>query len=255
MAQSRNTGSEFVGGDQSAETMRRKFIETPMNAAQQPAVDALLEVASLLAILPQAFIGSQKRELERMTASGKEKENEPRIADLKASIERAEVIAATAQRGQVRAQKAFTALNDNAVVFHGFVSDETSAPMLGLTVRLLNAAQTRKGKPLEATTDKDGYFRIKIGTKGDQTNPFSGLFTGSAETKSQRSSDQASAEAQVQILGKQLLYTDPWPVPMDQGSVYREYAISQGGSQAGTNLDSSAPKAARGGRSRTKPKK
>src|SRR5262249_47970805 len=156
MAQSRNTGSEFIGGDQSAETIRRKFIENPMNAAQQPAVDSVLEIANLLAMLPQAFIASQKRELERMTASSKEKADEPRIADLKASMERAGVVATTAQRGQVRFKKAFTALNDTAILFHGFVSDENLAPLGGLTVRLLDAAQTRKGQSMEATTDQDG---------------------------------------------------------------------------------------------------
>lgn len=256
MAQSRNTGAEFIGGDQAAETMRRKFIDTPLKAAQQPALDSLLEVANLFAILPQAFIASQKRELERMAASGKGKEDEPRIADLKASIERAGVVATTAERGQVRAQKVFAALNDKAVLFQGFVSDDTPAPLVGLTVRLVNAAQTRKEKPMEATTDKDGYFRIKIGTKGDQTNPFSGLFAGSGGTKKPGSSEQASAEGQVEILAKnQLLYTDPSPVPLDQGGVYREYTITEGESPANVNVDSSGTKAAKAGASRPKPKK
>ena len=226
MASLRDGGSEFIGGNHSADNSRRKFIDAPMEAVQQPALDSFMELAGLFSILPQAFIASQKRELERVTATGKE--DDPRRSVIQASIDRAVAIQATAQLGKARFQRAVDALNDKAYVFHGFVYDEGLVSQSGLVVRLIDAGQTSKGQTLEAITSSDGYFRIKLGVKGGTSGapqPINDLFMGSTGTKLPKS-DTSTAEAQVEILRKEkVIYADSDPVPLDQGTAYREYVI------------------------------
>ena len=235
--QSRKTGPKFFAGDQSAENMRRRFIEAPLEAAQQSVLSTSLELAHLLSILPNAFLASQQRELVRLKKSGKEKD--PRIEILQTSIDQASVFRTTAQRGQARAKRALAALAANDFVFHGFVSDADLTPLKGLTVRLIGDKGAR-AKTLSATTEEDGYFRIVLGapsnTQRDQeakasplnlsqkiVNLMSGL---NWETSTSSTASAEAGGSRVEILHKGvILHSDPVPLSLGNGSVYREYVI------------------------------
>src|SRR5438067_3790291 len=153
--------------------------------------------------------------------------------------------------------RAVDALNDNAYVFHGFVYNEGLVPQRGLVVRLIDAGQTSKGQVLEAITSSEGYFRIKLGVKGGTSGgpqPINDLFMGSTGTKRPKS-DTPTTEAQVEILRKEkVIYSDSDPVPLDQGTAYREYVISSDEPPATTPIIHSEehrtpPKSARSKRS------
>jgi hypothetical protein len=228
----------FFADTKSAETLRRQFIEAPLEAAGQSALGSGIELGNLFSMLPAAFVASQERELKRVLSSGIE--NDPRVAALESSIEQAGVLQMMAQRGQVRIERALVAVANKDHVFHGFVSDADLAPLKGLTVRLTGSKATRS-KTLSTTTDDDGYFSIALGTKSNMQD------SGAKASKislAQRISDLMAGPgiepistplesvpnedaSQVEILKKgKLAHSDPVLVARDQGSVYREYVIS-----------------------------
>jgi hypothetical protein len=238
--QSRRSGiSEIFGDTQSADNLRRQFIEAPMEAGGQAALGSAAELATLMSVLPGAFAASQRRELRRVTRSAKE--NDARIAALQTSIEQAEVLHAMALRGQVRVQRALVAIATNQDVFHGFISDTELAPLKGLTVSLTTNSMDARAKALSATTDDDGYFSIALGaTSGTKestgakprannlsqriTDVLTGL--GNAPSASPAASVEPDVR-QVQIVKREkLLYSEQVLVPTDGGSIYREYALA-----------------------------
>ena len=247
--QSRNSGiPEFFADTESAEDLRRKFIEDPMEGSAQSALRTGSELANLMSFLPGAFVASQQRELERVKRSGGEKD--PRVAALQASIEQADLLQTMALRGQVRVKRALVALTSNDAVFHGFVSDSELAPLKGLTVRLTDSKNPR-AKTFSAVTDDDGYFSMALGTKSairDATgakvksiNLSQRLAALTARlSREPGAPPPAGAEAnlsQVEILSKQkLVFTDPVPVALDGGSIYREYAITDPSSPSGPRI-------------------
>jgi hypothetical protein len=236
--QSRKSGiPEFFADTQSAESLRRKFIEAPMEAAGQSALGSAVELATLMSILPDAFVASQRRELERIKRSGNE--NDPRVAALQTSIEQAGVLQTMALRGQTRVQRALVAVASNDNVFHGFVSDADFAPLKGLTVRL-TGTKTADAKAFSATTDADGYFSIDLGTKkstprdsGAKASPINmsqriaDLFAGlGQDTTAAPAGSPETSVGQVDILkNDKLLYHDPTFIALNEGSIYREYVI------------------------------
>ena len=143
----------FFTDTNSEENVRRQFIEAPLEAASQPALGAALELATLLGILPNAFVASQQRELKRVVQSSSE--NDPRAVALQTLINHADVLRTMARRGQVRIQRALVTVADDGDVFHGFVSNSDFAPLRGLTVRLTDT-KTASVKAFIATTDVDG---------------------------------------------------------------------------------------------------
>jgi len=228
----------FFADTKSAETLRRQFIEAPLEAAARSAVDSAIELGSLMSILHVAFAASQERELKRLRSSGIE--NDPRVAALESSIEQASVLQKMAERGKVRIERALVAVADKDHVFHGFVSDTDLTPLRGLTVRLTGSKATRS-KMLSATTDDDGYFSIALGTKGNKQQDSGAkdskislaqrirdLMAGPGIEPIPKSSEFAKEVAsQVEILKKgKLVHSDPVLVARGQGSVYREYVIS-----------------------------
>jgi hypothetical protein len=94
------------------------------------------------------------------------------------------------------------------------------------------------------TTDKDGYFRIPLSSKRDTTSEWSAKaakmsfaerldsFSAKAEADANApsTSDSSASQkrlAQVEILQKdQVLLTDKFALPVDEGSVYREYVVA-----------------------------
>jgi hypothetical protein len=257
--QSKKTGfPEFFADTQSAENLRRQFIEAPLEAAGQPALGAGIELANLLSILPGAFVASQERELERIKKSGVD--NDPRVAALETSIEQAGVLQTMAQRGQVRIQRGLVAFAGADKVFHGFVSDVELTPLKGLTVRLSSEGR----KALSATTDDDGYFSIPLGARSSRQQENSGENKSKAGKGSllQRITDlmaspgiaplASAAESvagqgsQVEILKRgKLLHTDPASLTLDQGSVYREYVIADTEPSSASDAKDSSAGAAR----------
>lgn len=225
---------DFFADTQSADNLRRQFIEAPMEGAAQSALGASIELANLLSILPGAFVASQQKELERIKQS--KVENDPRVAALEASIEQATVLQTTAHRGQARVQRALVAVAGKDNVFHGFVSDPELTPLKGLTVRVTGG----KDK-LSATTDEDGYFSISLGSKSGKRGNL-GVKTGKglvermtefmsspgiAPLSGKVQSDEEGERHEVEILKKsEVLHTDPASLNVSQGTVYREYVIA-----------------------------
>lgn len=238
MAESTNRG--FLGGDQSAAKIRRDYIEKPLAAAKLPIMGTGLELFNFLSVLPDAFIASQQRELERVRASSEK--DDARVANLEASIQQATTLRTTIKRGEARANRAMSSYGDRENAFHGFVSNGNFEPIPALTVRL-NARETGK-RGLTATTDEDGYFRIPLGAKtesGKERREQVGetSFTEKLRMFEERvvarsvtpSSDANAAEtrtvAQAEILqGNDVVYEDPNNVPTSDGSVYREYVLT-----------------------------
>lgn len=234
---SSNNGPEFFAGDQSAENMQRRFIEAPLEAAQQSVVSSGLELANLLSSIPEALLASQQRELERVKKLGREKG--PQVDMLQRSIEQAGVLRTAVQRGQARAGRALAALADSDSVFHGFVSDAELTPLKGLTVRLI-AGKGAGAKNLAAKTEEDGYFRMVLGAKSDteqgsaaQASPLNlsqrivNFMSGpDPETRAASAASAEVADSRVEILknGK-VRHRDPVPLSPKNGSVYREYVI------------------------------
>jgi hypothetical protein len=238
---SRTTGfTEFMADMQSPDAVGRQFIDVPLAAAQQSAIGTAAEVMSLMRMLPNALVASQQRELTRLQKSADDRD--PRVMALKASIEQVEVLRTTGGRGQARVQRAIETLSGGGGgnVFFGFVSDVNLAPQEGLTVRLSDA-KGKGPKAFSATTEADGYFSIDLGKSastrasaaaGPQTNlmqRIAAMFraTGQDATgAAQPTSDQQGPVGQVEILNKdKLLYSDPVPVVLENGSIYREYVI------------------------------
>lgn len=234
--------TSFLSGDQSAAKIRRDFIDKPLASAKLSLLGTGMELLDLMSILPDAFIASQERELERVKGSGAE--NDDRTKALEASIEQARTLRATVQRGESRVQRALSSLSDNSHAFHGFVSDADLNPLGGLTVHLITRETGKRG--LTALTDDDGYFRIplakKKGAAGKEfreqvrdtsfsqrlndlfaQNPLASTVSANANG----STSDPGEEAEVEILQKNtVVYTDPHHVPTGGGSVYREYVVS-----------------------------
>src|ERR1700682_1672645 len=120
--QERKTGlPQFFTDTGSAKTIRRQFIEAPLDAASQSALGSALELATFMSNLPGAFVASQQRELKRVLQTGSD--NDPRVTTLQASIAEAEILQTMTRRGQARVERTLVALAAKDEVFHGFVSD------------------------------------------------------------------------------------------------------------------------------------
>ncbi|HSE34284.1 MAG TPA: hypothetical protein VLA93_22110 [Pyrinomonadaceae bacterium] len=243
---SKNSFSGLFGSARSPEEIRRRFIEAPLDASAPAALASALEIASVLTKLPDVFIASQNKELERLRATVGE--NDPRADALQVSIEGAEKLRATAQKGQARVQRVASAAAAGQKVFHGFVSAPGLEPMAGLTVRL---TERKAGTTGTATTDEDGYFSMPLGPKqygaaGTKNRDFSlsqrinrlfetrrldGLDTNASTENA--AAEQQNEESTVQIFRKKkLLHEDPIPVDLSGGSVYREYVVNEDESAA-----------------------
>jgi hypothetical protein len=243
--------SGVFGSARTPEEVRRRFIEAPLDASVPAALEAVLEMASVLTRLPEVFIASQNQELERLRSSVGS--NDPRFDALQASIEHAEELKATADKAQVRIQRVAGATAAGQKVFHGFVSAPDLTPLAGVSVRLTE--QAGGGAKGGATTDEEGYFSLPLeranytATTGAKTRDFSlsqrvnKLFetrrldtldrTEDANADSEK--DATTRESTVQIFRKnKLIYDDPIPVELDAGSIYREYIVNE---QAGSDDD------------------
>lgn len=236
----RTTGfQQFMADMQSPDAVGRQFIDVPLAAAQQSAIGTAAELMSLMRMLPNALVTSQQRELTRLLKSADDRD--PRVMALKASIEQVEVLRTTGGRGQARVQRAIETLSGGGEVFFGFVSDVELAPQEGLTVRLSDA-KGKGPKAFSATTEADGYFAIDLAKNASTRRssaaaaPSTNLMqriaamfraTGQdAAGAAEPTSDQQGPVGQVDILNKdKLLYSDPMPVLLQNGSIYREYVI------------------------------
>jgi len=238
----KTTNQSFLGGDQSPEKIRSEFIDKPLEAAKQAVLGSGLELFNLMSALPDAFIASQSRELERVKASGKD--NDDRVVLLEESIAQATELRTTVQLGETRVGRALSSVGDSEIAFHGFVSNTEFEPVGGLTVRLSGREGEGGKRGLTATTDNDGYFRIPLGSKSDsgkewrtrvgqinfaeKINILSEQQAAAADASSTSDTSGATkARAQVEILdGNKSVYQDPVGVPIDEGSVYREYVVA-----------------------------
>lgn len=250
MAQSKNPGTpQFINEPKSAEDARRQFLEAPLDAVGPSVLAAGLEVAQLLSILPNAFVESQKRELKRLQATGVE--NDERIPLLQSSIEEGEQLRTFVLGAQLRAKRVVAASAGNEDVFHGFVSNSDFSPLVGVTVRL-KGGKSERGQA-SAKTDEDGYFsiplRAKTAGKGEAGKlSFSQRINQMFQSRNQPSTTpeegkKTAVTAQVEIVKKRdVVHEDPVPVIVDEGTVYREYVVTERGSSRAKDVDTSVPK-------------
>lgn len=264
---SRKSGfPEFFADVQSSESVRRQFIEAPMDAARGPALGSLLELAGLMTTLPEAFVASQQRELDRLEAA--RGADDPRVQALRASIDRAAALRVTAARGEARFQRALVALADSEDALHGFVSGADLAPLDGVTVRL--DRRDAAGKPLSAQTDSDGYFRIPLGTTRDAQKKRTGKTTGdmagrvaeilgrmsrvtAAGATTEEKEEGPAEQASVEIVSKgKVLHRDPVPIRLGRGAVYREYVVPASGPASPADVDQYVAKKGRAAKASTR---
>lgn len=240
----KNQRAEYLAGEPTAEAIRKQFLEAPMAAAQQPAINIGLEVLAFMAALPDAFVASEERELNRLSRTV-ERDNDPRVDRLKASIARAMELRSTSQQGKARIDRILVSVSGENHVFHGFVSDHTVAPQQGLTVRLTVARDGAKDETLASTTtNADGYFSMSLdrefGKKRKGQSPESNV--KSSERRAERLSRKMAASAaaatagdnnevlaRVEILDAKavVIHEDAIPLVVNAGTVYREYIVEQ----------------------------
>ena len=79
-----------------------------------------------------------------------------------------------------------------------------------VTVKVTDASSVRSSEGLSAVTDKDGYFRIPLGSGAKGTPSAATGAVGSAVVLDDKGG---------------VLYQDPIELPLDSGAVYREYVI------------------------------
>lgn len=224
---------------------RDERIRAQVEAVKPAAIDAATQALAVLALLPDAFIRSQKRELARVMRTDKD-EKSPRVAALKQSIEQAGTLAETSQRGLARVARLSTEPDQDTPVFQGFVSDAELRPMAGVRVQVSDS-QTTDGKPSSAVTAGDGYFCIPLSgdrntrgtaTAGGLAEALNRAFATPAKVDAKNAKVKAEAAAaaaatpqqrtgRVEIFdaGGKLLHEDPLPLPLDAGGLYREYMI------------------------------
>lgn len=229
--------ADFLRDVPSVDAVRRQFIDGPLQASEPAALEIAAELFALLRTLPDAFAASQRRELGRLLRTSDAKD--ARVMALQASIEQADALRATAQLGQVRLERAMGTLIGGVTGFHGFVSDGNLAPLPKLTVRLTASAQG-KGKTFSGTTQADGFFSIELekttrdsGAKRGPTSMIDRLAAvfagGGADAHLAAARPDETGEGRVEILkGGTVIYSDPVPVVLGEGSVYREYVIATG---------------------------
>lgn len=238
MATTRPKGSIFPGlsgNIRSHEDFERQFLKAPLDAAKLPALGTVMEVASLLELLPEAFTSSRRRELARITATAGEQD--PRAVRLQESLGQVEQVRIVAQRGRVRLERMAAVPSDDEV-FHGFVADANLAPLEGVSVHLTGGRASK----LSANTDADGYFRIVYGTTGktNTTKPateagtterINGLFArlrARAEPSSTVIGQLPGATVEIVRKGT-VIHRDNVPVAVGEGRIYREYVITDTG--------------------------
>ena len=238
----KNQRPEFLAGEPTAEAIRKQFLEAPMAAAQQPAMNTGLEVLAFMAALPDAFVASEERELNRLSRTVA-RDNDPRVDRLKASIARAMELRTTSQQGKARIDRILLSVSGENNVFHGFVSDQTFTPQRGLTVRLTVVRDGVKDEVVASTTtNADGYFSIPFeresGKKRKGQSPEPNV--KSSERMAERLSRKAAASAatagdghevlaRVEILDAKagVIHEDAISLVVNAGTVYREYIVEQ----------------------------
>jgi hypothetical protein len=215
----------------SAEALRRQFLDRPLDATRQPALDTALELARFMACLPDAFLGSERRELQRLTKTASR--DDPRVVARNASIAQVDALRATAKHAQMRAERISRSVGESEHVLHGFVSEDDLTPRAGLTVRL-SAADASAKTQRTAQTDPDGYFRIDIGGK----RPSAPVPSAPGQPRQTIvTHPETSLEGHVEIYaGSKLIHRDPAAVLLNEGSIYREYFVSDSNPQARPDL-------------------
>ncbi len=254
----KSSRSSFFSGGISAGSVQKEFIEAPMAAARQPAMNTGLDLLAFMSAMPDIFLASEQRELRRMARTTDNK-NDPRIERLQVSIERASELSNTASLGKTRIDSAIVALSSEDNIFHGFVSDANLKPREKLTVRISairggDTAGDKETKSLSATTNADGYFSISLGKEKTHTRK-TGTYENTVKLSEQMAERLASVNAKaktatpaasnqrgaatavensnevlvrVEILdaNKNIIYQDELPLVVTAGSAYREYVLS-----------------------------
>jgi len=229
MAKTRDKGFKGFFNDRDPDDVRRQFIEEPLAASQQPALEIGMRLMQFLAAVPDAVVASRRREIEHLRASGRD--DDPRIAMLETSIEYAGRARTAAHLARTRVGRVAGAMmGGDAVLFHGFVSDESMTPLPDMTVRLVRAGDEGDKRSLTATTDDDGYFIVPRSAKkgGGAVKPRKSGEGGGVELTD--AAEDRTVNVEIADASGTIVHRDPMPV--DLGSTaYREYRIREVGSR------------------------
>jgi hypothetical protein len=222
-------------------------VQAAVNAARQAAFTASVETFSLLAGLPDAYLRSQRRELKRLTRIAGD--DDVRITVMRESIRQAGRLSATAKLGQHRVERMLVAMTSDELLVHGFVSNDAFEPIHRLLVQLTIYGISANHVLIEST-DIDGYFRFRTGIKSRASIPVAkdvkvglsdevaeALSRANAKPEASAPAAEAAAPAGRQVLGrlqildptgKTTLHVDPYPMRIENDSVYREYVLVDG---------------------------
>ncbi len=223
MAKTRGTVFSSFLGDRDPDDIRRQFIEEPLAAARQPAIDTALRALQFLAAVPDAVVASRRRELERVKASGRE--DDPRLAALEASIEYAGRARTAAHLARTRVERIAGAMMGEAVLFHGFVSSESLSPLPDMTVKLVRPGDDTETRVLTATTDKDGYFSVPRPGKDDDLWRTRKADDGGSVQLTDADNDRTLSVEIADAKGN-IVYRDPVALQISRPA-YREYTIGE----------------------------
>lgn len=196
-----------------------------------PATATAVDALATLRLLAQGLAQAQAQELERVERSDPaDPTRSARVQALRARIAQATAMQETAARGNARIDRWMAALDEARPRFHGFVSRRDLTPVAKARVDV-RAPGLRE--PLRAKVDRDGYFSIPLAappnTKADavdaKPDPKNArVKAGKVAVAAANAS--SSQDAQVQVwLGDTLLHEDAQPLPLAEGSVYREYIV------------------------------
>ena len=251
--------SSFFSDGLSAGSVQKEFIEAPLAAARQPAMTTGLDLLAFMSAMPDIFLASEQRELQRLTRRIDNK-NDPRIERLEISIERATELSNTASLGKTRIDRAIVAATTEDNVFHGFVSDADLKPREKLTVRISAARNGDTGsdketKSLSTTTNADGYFSISLGkerndhrktgthestvklseqmaerlasvnAKAKTDSSAAGKPRTSAAAAAAENSNEVLARVEILDANKNIIHQDDSPLVVSAGTAYREYVV------------------------------
>ena len=263
----KSSRSSFFSDGLSAGSVQKEFIEAPLAAARQPAMTTGLDLLAFMSAMPDIFLASEQRELQRLARTSDNK-NDPRIERLKVSIERATELSNTASLGKTRIDRAIIAASTEDNVFHGFVSDTNLKPREKLTVRISAIRDGDNGddkdtKSLSTTTDADGYFSISLGKERNDHRK-SGTYESTVKLSEQMAERIASVNAKaktataaasnsrgaaatntnevlarVEILdaNKNIIRQDDSPLVVNAGTAYREYVLADEASEKPRSSD------------------
>jgi len=201
----------------------REGSEGELKQAAGAAFEAGSMLLELFTTLPAALVAAEKAEHARLVE--RYGDEHPWTQGVGESAGALGGLEARLSRGRARAVRALAVAwqPPPGPAFHGFVTDESGAPLRGLRVRLAGL----EGRAPEARTAEDGYFTLPL----PERKPSEGAAEAEGETEKgarrKRAAEPAAATVVIADAKGAPLYEDPVPLEVESGSAYREYRLRE----------------------------